>query len=280
LFAEKAAGWKLMTALGGAIRFFGIGGAPISEELEQFLRKIKFPYAPGYGLTEAAPLVAGTAAYKFPFRSSGTVLRGIEVRIVPQQKPTENIENGRSNRDRAVYNSMEANTPKKPKYKGQTFEEEGEIQVRGPNIMMGYYKDEELTRDAFTADGWLRTGDCGILDGKGHLFVKGRIKALILGPSGENIYPEEIESLLNTSDLIEDALVYPGEKGELIALVVLTEKAKTMLAAIADNLGELKSRVNKRLAAFSGLSRIEVQDEPFEKTPTQKIKRFLYPRKS
>jgi long-chain acyl-CoA synthetase len=100
---------------------------------------------------------------------------------------------------------------------------------------------------------------------------------MILGPSGENIYPEEIEGLLNTSDIVEDALVYPGEKGELVALIVLSEKAQTMLAAIWDTLGELKKMVNKRLAAFSRISRIEIKTEPFEKTATQKIKRFLYP---
>ena len=145
--------------------------------------------------------------------------------------------------------------------------------------MMGYYKDDTLTREAFTPDGWLKTGDLGCLDRKGHLYIRGRLKALILGPSGENIYPEEIENLLHSSTLVEDALVYPGERGEIIALVVLNEKAQTMLAAIGENLSELKEMVNKRLAGFSRIARIEVQQEPFEKTPTQKIKRFLYPRK-
>jgi long-chain acyl-CoA synthetase len=153
---------------------------------------------------------------------------------------------------------------------------EGEIQVRGPNVMMGYFRDEEQTKAAFTGDLWLKTGDLGFLDKKGHLFVRGRLKTLILGPSGENIYPEEIEALLNNSPLVEDALVVPGKKGELVALVVLSEKAKTAFAAAGSALEELKNSVNKRLAAFSRLSRIEVQKTPFEKTPTQKIKRFLY----
>jgi long-chain acyl-CoA synthetase len=194
------------------------------------------------------------------------VLKGIEVRIVPpaqDKTATPHLPN-----ETKPFNGINGGIPA-----------EGEIHVRGPNVMLGYYKDEELTREVFTWDGWLKTGDLGRLDRKGHLYIHGRLKTLILGPSGENIYPEEIENLLNTSSLIEDALVYPGEKGELIALVVLSEKAKTILAAGAENLRELKAKVNERLAGFSRISRIEVQEEPFEKTPTQKIKRFLYPRK-
>ena len=231
-----ASGAKLLSAMGSSVRFFGIGGAPLSEDVELFLRKAGFPYAPGYGLTETAPLVSGTAPYKFPPGSSGSVLKGTELRISG----------------------------------------EGEIQVRGPHVMLGYYRDEERTREVFTGDGWFKTGDLGRLDNKGRLFIRGRLKALILGPSGENIYPEEIESLLNTSALVEDALVIPGEQGELVALVVLSEKAKTMIAALGDSLEELKNAVNKKLASFSRLNRIEIKKEPFEKTPTQKIKRFLY----
>ena len=230
------AGQKLMAALGSSIRFFGVGGAPLAEDVELFLRKADFPYSSGYGLTETAPLVAGTAPYKFPFRSSGRVLKGTALRITG----------------------------------------EGEIQVRGSNVMLGYYRDEERTREAFTEDGWFKTGDLGRLDKKGNVFIHGRLKALILGPSGENIYPEEIESLLHSSHLVEDALVVPGERGELVALVVLSEKAKTMIAALGDSIEELKNTVNRKLAVFSRLNRIEIRKEPFEKTPTQKIKRFLY----
>jgi long-chain acyl-CoA synthetase len=236
LIALKAAGNRLMAAMGSSIRFFGIGGAPLAEDVEYFLRKAGFPYSPGYGLTETSPLVAGTAPYRFPFRSAGLVLKGVEVRIG----------------------------------------DDGEIQVRGPNVMLGYYRDEERTRSVFTGDGWFKTGDIGSLDRKGRLFIRGRLKALILGPSGENIYPEEIEELIHTSQLVEVALVIPGERGELVALIVISEKAKTALAALEDGLEELKNQVNKRLAAFSRLNRIEVRGEPVEKTPTQKIKRFLY----
>jgi long-chain acyl-CoA synthetase len=234
--AVKAAGGRLLAALGSSLRFFGIGGAPLAEDVEHFLRKAGFPYSPGYGLTETSPLVAGTAPYKFPFRSAGSVVKGVEVRIG----------------------------------------EGGEIQIRGPNVMMGYYRDEKRTREAFTGDGWFKSGDIGSLDKKGRLFIRGRLKALILGPSGENIYPEEIEELIHTSGLVEDVLVVPGDRGELVALIVLSEKAKTALAALGESLEALKNQVNKRLAAFSRLNRIEVREEPFEKTPTQKIKRFLY----
>jgi long-chain acyl-CoA synthetase len=234
--ALRAAGNRLMAALGSSVRFFGIGGAPLAEDVEIFLRKAGFPYSPGYGLTETSPLVAGTAPYKFPFRSAGSIIRGVEVRIGG----------------------------------------EGEIQIRGPNVMMGYYRDEERTLAAFTEDGWFKSGDLGRIDKKGRLFIRGRLKALILGPSGENIYPEEIEELIHTSSLVEDVLVVPGERGELVALIVLSEKAKTALAAIGESLEALKTQVNKKLAAFSRLSRIEIREEPFEKTPTQKIKRFLY----
>jgi long-chain acyl-CoA synthetase len=153
---------------------------------------------------------------------------------------------------------------------------EGEIQVQGPNVTQGYYRDEERTRESFSHDGWFKTGDLGYIDKKGHLFIRGRIKALILGPSGENIYPEEIENLLNASALVEDSLVLSGPRGELMALIVLSEKTQTALAALGENIDELKQNVNKRLAAFSRLSRIEIQKEPFEITPTRKIKRFLY----
>jgi long-chain acyl-CoA synthetase len=228
-------GRKLRALFGGAIRLFSIGGAPLSEDTEIFLRKVRFPYTLGYGMTEASPLLTGTAPNKFPLHSAGRPIKGVELRIAG-----------------------------------------GEIQARGPNLMKGYFRDEARTAEAFTPDGWFKTGDLGAFDRKGRLFIKGRLKALILGPSGENIYPEEIEGLLGASDMVEDALVYPGEKGELVALVVLSEKARTMLAAIGDSLGELRNAVNKRLASFSRISRIEIRTEPFEKTATAKIKRFLY----
>jgi long-chain acyl-CoA synthetase len=266
--AIRLAGHKLQGIFGGAVRFFGIGGAGLPRDMEVFLRKAQFPYAPGYGLTEAAPLVAGAGPYRTPIGAAGTVPKGVEVRIMDEA-------------GRVVGASGAPKGKGAPRYTEFAL---GEIQVRGPNVMMGYYKDAERTREAFTTDGWLKTGDLGCFDRKGFLFIRGRLKNLILGPSGENIYPEEIEGLITAYGLVEDALVYPGERGELIALVVLSEKAQTMLAAMGDALGnalgELKNAVNKQLAAFSRISRIEVREEPFEKTPTQKIKRFLYPIKN
>jgi long-chain acyl-CoA synthetase len=239
--AVRLAGRSLMSFFGSAIRFLGTGGAPLAEDVEVFLHKTGFPYSPGYGLTETSPLVAGTAPYRFPFRSVGKILNGVEARIA--DKDGDGI---------------------------------GEIQVRGPNVMKGYYRDEARTRDAFTQDGFFKTGDLGYVDKKGYLFIKGRLKAMLLGPSGENIYPEEIENLLHTSLLVEDAIVRSGSKGEVVALITLSEKAQTAWAALGDNVEELRNAVNKRLASFSRINRIEVQDKPFEKTPTAKIKRFLY----
>ncbi|MCL2044215.1 MAG: AMP-binding protein [Treponema sp.] len=247
--AVRFAGRRLKKALGGKIRFFGIGGAPLFGEVETFLRRARFPFAVGYGLTEAAPLVAGTSPHRFPFRSTGVAVKGAELRITANVDADAGIN---------AANGI------------------GEIQVRGPNVMMGYYRDEAKTREAFSADGWLRTGDLGSMDSKGKLYVRGRIKALILGPGGENIYPEEIEGLLGTSSLIEESLVYSGEKGELVAMVRLTDAAKTAASVIEHMLEELRAWANKKLSSFSRITKIVVRHEPFEKTPTLKIKRNLY----
>ncbi|MCL2070508.1 MAG: AMP-binding protein, partial [Treponema sp.] len=255
--AIRVAGRKMKAALGGKIRFFGLGGAPLSNEVERFLRRARFPFAIGYGLTEAAPLVAGDMFQRFPFRSTGTALRGVEVRISVNVKANGSA-NGSAANGTAGYGSI------------------GEIQVRGPNVMMGYYRNEEQTREVFTADGWLKTGDLGSIDKRGNIFVRGRSKALILGPSGENIYPEEIEGLLNTSEIVEEALVYSNAQGELVAMVRLTDAAKAAMSAVEQALEELRAWANKKLASFSRLSKIEIRYEPFEKTPTMKIKRYLY----
>ncbi len=297
--AIKVAGQKLLATFGGAIRFFGIGGAALAPDVEEFLNKAGFPYAIGYGLTETAPLLAGAPPFKSVIHSTGPALEGVTLRIADQE-------------GHVLYGSG----IKQPR-KGQ-HSPEGEIQAKGPNVMMGYYKDDERTAEVFTEDGWFRTGDLGSFDSEGRLFIRGRLKAMILGPSGENIYPEEIESLLNATSFVEESLVYAGERGELVALVVLNERAKTILAAAedvaseaaraaaqaassaaermgealegakgamegaasraAELMGDLKNQANKRLSTFSRLHRIEIHEEPFEKTATQKIKRFLYPK--
>jgi long-chain acyl-CoA synthetase len=239
--AALLAGKKLVSALGGRIRFFGIGGAPLSPDVEKFLHSAGFPYSTGYGLTEASPFIAGNTPRRFRLNSGFSAPRSVRVRIAEEAGG-----------------------------------DEGEIQIQGPNVMMGYYRDSEKTAEAFTSDLWLRTGDLGRIDKKGRLHIRGRLKALILGPSGENIYPEEIESLLGSSRLVEDALVYSGKKGELVALVRLSDAAKAAAGAVEHALEDLRFWVNKKLAYFSHLSRIEIKNEPFEKTPTMKIKRYLY----
>ena len=278
----RIAGMKLKKTFGGHLRFFGIGGAPLAAEVEEFLKKAHFPYAIGYGLTETAPLIAGCAPKATFLRSTGPVLKGVELRIANPKTSTG----------------------------------EGEIQARGPNIFKGYWKDEARTKEAFTEDGWFCTGDLGSIDNKGRLFVRGRLKTLILGASGENIYPEEIESILNQMPEVEESLVVEEEDG-LTALVCLkSEVLDNIGARLQDHLdavGDLGSRVgqaiaqaeksvtgsvnqaltdtekaierllenirkeaNSRLAAFSRIQRVKLHPEPFEKTPTQKIKRFLY----
>ncbi|MCL2801412.1 MAG: AMP-binding protein [Treponema sp.] len=240
LLASWIAGRKLIAAFGGKIRFLGIGGAPLAPQVEKFLHNARFPYSIGYGLTETSPLVAGNTPLKFTFGSGIAGSSIVKLRV-----------------------------------------DKGEIQVKGPNVMIGYYNDAEKTKETFTDDGWLRTGDLGNLDNKGRLHIKGRLKAMILGPSGENIYPEEIEGLLGSSQLVEESLVYSGKKGELIALVrlseaAISEAAKTAAGVIEHALEELRIWANRKLAAFSRLSKIEIRYEPFEKTPTMKIKRYLY----
>ena len=278
----RIAGMKLKKTFGGHLRFFGIGGAPLAADVEEFLNKAHFPYAIGYGLTETAPLIAGCAPKATFLRSTGPVLKGVELRIADPKTSTG----------------------------------EGEIQARGPNIFKGYWKDEARTKEAFTEDGWFRTGDLGSIDNKSRLFVRGRLKTMILGSSGENIYPEEIESILNQMPEVEESLVVEEEDG-LTALVCLkSEVLDNIGARLQDHLdavGDLSSRVgqaiaqaeksvtgsvnqaltdtekaierllenirkeaNSRLAVFSRIQRVKLHPEPFEKTPTQKIKRFLY----
>jgi long-chain acyl-CoA synthetase len=233
----RLAGAKMHRLFGGRLKFFGIGGAPLSPEVARFLHRAKFPYAIGYGLTETSPLVAGHL--KEHLYSTGRVLEGVQVRIA------------------------------------EPFDERGagEIQVWGPNVMAGYYKDEGRTREVMTADGWLRTGDLGTFDKAGHLYIRGRSKNLILGPSGENIYPEAIEALLNQDQHVVESLVIQRGR-DIVAKVVLAEElARERYLAYLD---ELMAHVNRQLARFSRLSRCEPQDAPFEKTATLKIKRYLY----
>jgi long-chain acyl-CoA synthetase len=250
---HQAAGKKLKATFGGRLRFFGIGGAPVSPEVEAFLREADFPYAVGYGLTETAPLISGCAPAVTRYRSAGKPLSNAEVRI-------------------------ESPDPKTG---------EGEIWTRGECVMKGYYNDPERTAEVLTRDGWFKTGDLGMLDGDGYLFIRGRLKNMILGASGENIYPEEIENALNAFDWVLESLVYQ-EEGQIVARVHLNydlldaeaQKHKWTETRTQEHvtrlLEDIRLAVNEKTSSFSRINRMIEQTEPFEKTPTQKIKRYLY----
>lgn len=235
----RGAGKKLHAAFGGRLRFFGIGGAPLAADVEDFLFRARFPYAIGYGLTETSPLLAGTSPSTNVRRSTGTAVPGVELRI-----------------------------------------QDGEIQARGPNVMKGYYRDPEQTSEVFTEDGWFRTGDLGAFDAQRRLYVKGRRKTVIIGSSGENIYPEAIESVINQFKGVVESLVLE-QGGRLVARVILDyELLSDTIKEYADNTGAylewVRKQVNERLTSFSRLTELVEQTEPFEKTPTFKIKRYLY----
>jgi long-chain acyl-CoA synthetase len=250
---HRIAGKKLLSTFGGAMRMFCIGGASLAPEVEQFLREAKFPYAIGYGLTETSPLVAGTSPKRTRFRATGPPLPGTSIKIL--------------NPDRASG--------------------EGEIVIKGPTVMRGYYKDPRRTAETFTDDGWFKTGDLGMLDKDNYLYIKGRLKNMILGPSGKNIYPEEIESTINEFDVVLESLVFQ-QQHQLVARIHLNydeldrELSSESLdesqvrARIRKMLDGLQREINARLSSFARIHKVIEQREPFEKTATQKIKRHLY----
>jgi long-chain acyl-CoA synthetase len=251
---NAVAGKKLLKTFGGELKFYGIGGAKLNKMVERFLIEAKFPYAIGYGLTETSPLLAGSNPQKAVFESTGPAIEGIELII---------------------------NNPDKKAG-------EGEIWARGPNIMKGYYKEPDMTKEVLTPDGWFKTGDLGALDRNNNLFIKGRLKNMIVGASGENIYPEEIESIINNSRFVVDSLVVQ-QKGKLVALVQINmeelEKKYQILKQdmtrqfedkVDDVLNELQDYVNSQVNKFSQIQKIVLQTVPFQKTATLKIKRFLY----
>lgn len=237
-FVYNMVGCKVIKTFGGRLRFFGVGGSKLDPEVEAFLDKINFPYALGYGLTETSPFIAGCGPKDHVVGTLGAPIEGLDVRIAP---------------------------------------EDGEIQLKGPSIMKGYYKMPELTKETFTEDGYFRTGDLGAFE-DGRLVIKGRSKSMILGSGGENIYPDNIESLINAQDFVVESLVVPEDRS-LTAMVRLDIKAlnKTFKDIdIQDFLEKIRSEVNQKLASFSRIHRIKLQETPFERTPTEKIKRYLY----
>ena len=262
---HKAAGKKLYQTFGGNLKFFGIGGAKLDPKVELFLREAKFPYAIGYGLTETAPILAGSNASMTKYQAIGPMVKDCTVKI---------------------------NNPN-PKTG------EGEIWAKGPNVMLGYYKNEEKTREVLTDDGWFKTGDLGVFDDKGWLSHKGRLKNMIVGSNGENIYPEEIESLINNFSHVVESIVIE-KKGKLVALVhfnreELEQKVNELKAEISHKVDEkieevkqrvdktieelaeeLKFYINNRVNKVSRIQLLVVHNEPFKKTATLKIKRYLY----
>jgi long-chain acyl-CoA synthetase len=258
---NKAAGKKLLKTFGGELKFFGVGGAKLNKTVEKFLLEAKFPYAIGYGLTETAPLLAGANPSKSVYESTGPKIEGIELIIHNPDKKTG----------------------------------EGEIWAKGPNVMKGYYKEPEMTKEVLTEDGWFRTGDLGTLDSNNNLYIKGRSKNMILSSTGENIYPEEIESIINNFRFVVESLVVQ-QKGKLVALVHINreemEKKYLILKEdmtrqkedfsrqfdekVEEVLRELQEYVNTHVNKFSQIQKVVLQPVPFQKTATLKIKRFLY----
>ena len=232
----------LLNAFGGNIREIIMGGAALNPDIEKWFKKFRLPFTVGYGMTEAAPLMAYECWAKFVPKSCGKAVDTVEVRI-DSENPYKKV---------------------------------GEIQARGINIMSGYFKNDEATKAAFTEDGWMRTGDLGLLDRKGNIFIKGRSKNMILSANGQNIYPEEIEAALNNQPYVIESVVV-DRKASLVGLLYLD---KDKLAAdgvdLEVHIAVVKSEVNKSMPAYSKIAKIEVMDRPFEKTPKMSIKRFMY----
>jgi long-chain acyl-CoA synthetase len=248
------AGKKLMKTFGGEIKFFGIGGAKLNKVVEKFLKEARFPYAIGYGLTETSPLLAGANPQRSVLDSTGPAIEDIELKINDPDSVTG----------------------------------EGEIWARGPNVMKGYYREPEMTAEVITPDGWFKTGDLGVLDKNNNLYIKGRLKNMILGSSGENIYPEEIESIINNFRFVVESLVIQ-QKGKLVALVHINmeelekkyqnfkdDMTKQVEGKMDELLNELKTYVNSKVNKFSQIQKVIIHPNPFQKTATLKIKRFLY----
>ena len=245
---------KLISTMGGCMKFFGIGGAPLDSTVWDFLYSCHFPYALGYGLTETSPLIAGCGP-KHKMHKKGYIGKPVKHDdVILLDKNEEGV---------------------------------GEIAVKGPNVMTGYYNNEELNKEVFTPEGYFKTGDLGYIDKHGFLSIRGRVKTMILGPAGENIYPESIESIINNMEFVQESLVVPGDGG-LVALIkvdleAMQEKLKISAEEVKNEaekyLVKLKKTVNEQLSSFSKISDTELQEKDFERTPTQKIKRFLYSKK-
>ena len=243
-------GKKLYKTFGGKLKFFGIGGSKLDPTVEEFLNKARFPYAIGYGLTETAPLITNACVGKTVVGSIGVPAYNVEVKL-----QNVNPETG-----------------------------EGEIIAKGDNVMLGYYRDPERTRAALTDDGWFRTNDLACVDSKGRYYIKGRLGNMIVGPSGENIYPEEIEQVINDIRGVEESLVIERD-GKLVAVVKFDEefvdwntleKEEQFYEKLEARKKAVMDYVNKRVSKQSKIGEVNAMKESFEKTATQKIRRFKY----
>ena len=237
---------QLMNAFGGEFYEIVVGGAAFNQEIEAFMRSIDFPYTVGYGMTECAPLICYEDWKKFKAGSCGKAVANMEVKVLSADP---------------------ANIP-------------GEIICRGDNVMLGYYKNEEATREVIDADGWMHTGDLGVIDENGYVTIKGRSKNMLLGPSGQNIYPEEIEDKLNNMPYVNESIVIQALDGKLAALIYpdfelafangMSEKQ------VEEQMEANRVAVNAQIAAYEQIARVKIYHEEFEKTPKKSIKRFLY----
>ena len=237
---------QLMNAFGGEFYEIVVGGAAFNQEIEAFMRSIDFPYTVGYSMTECAPLICYEDWKKFKPGSCGKAVTNMEVKVLSADP---------------------ANIP-------------GEIICRGDNVMLGYYKNEEATKEVIDADGWMHTGDLGVIDEEGNVTIKGRSKNMLLGPSGQNIYPEEIEDKLNNMPYVNESIVIQALDGKLAALIYpdfelafangMTEKQ------VEEQMEANRVAVNTQIAAYEQIARVKIYHEEFEKTPKKSIKRFLY----
>lgn len=242
---ETAIRNKLVKAFGGQFCEVIVGGAAFNKEAEAFMKRIKFPLTVGYGMTECGPIISYVAATKTRLLSCGKAAPRMEIRIDSEDQ--QHIA--------------------------------GEILVKGENVFLGYYKNEEATAKSFTSDGWFRTGDMGVIDKDGYLYIKGRSKSMILGPSGQNIYPEEIEDALNNLPYVVESLVI-DDGGRIVALVY-PDYAKAKEEGLSNEALEAKMKenvqiANSQLPVYCKISAVRMQTEEFEKTPKKSIKRYLY----
>ena len=237
---------QMINAFGGNFYEIIVGGAAFNQEIEQFLKSIDFPYTVGYGMTECAPIICYEDWKYFKPGSCGKAAPRMEVKILSPDP--ENIV--------------------------------GEIVCKGPNVMLGYYKNPEATAEVIDKDGWLHTGDLGVMDAEGNVTIKGRSKNMLLGPSGQNIYPEEIEDKLNNMPFVSESIIIQQADSKLAALVYpdFDDAFAHGLDndAIAQAMEENRINLNTELPAYSQIARVKIYPEEFEKTPKKSIKRFLY----